>query len=177
MTADFTLYLDGPTILLRPEHATARKHLEQNVTEYAKWLVKFPRHDGSSFLLMKQNTDAFFVKPGCVLATLADTLGDGQGLAARHLKIQQKEWCAEFALVACRGEEDSASIWICSRLRPLYYPNQLPVMRSFITLAALLSPWFPRRLLRSRQKVSERVQLRAASSLPMSWITLLWSIR
>ncbi len=74
MTGDFTFYLDGPTILLRPEHATARKHLEQNVAEYAKWLVRFPRHDGSSFLLMKQNTDAFFVKPGCVLATLADTL-------------------------------------------------------------------------------------------------------
>src|SRR5438034_7557714 len=137
MTADFTLYLDGPTILLRPEHATARKHLEQNVTEYAKWLVKFPRHDDSSFLLMKQNTDAFFVKPGCVLATLADTLGDGQGLAARHLKIQQKEWCAEFALVACRGEEDSASIWIYSRLRPLYYSNSR-VMQRFITLEGLL---------------------------------------
>ena len=137
MTADFTLYLDGPTILLRPEHATARKHLKQNVTEYAKWLVKFPRHDGSSFLLMKQNTDAFFVKPGCVLATLANTLGDGQGLAARHLKIQQKEWCAEFALVACRGEEDSASIWICSRLRPLYYPNQLPRYAEFYHTSGL----------------------------------------
>jgi len=137
MTADFTLYLDGPTILLRPEHATARKHLKQNVTEYAKWLVKFPRHDGSSFLLMKQNTDAFFVKPGCVLATLADTLGDGQGLAARHLKIQQKEWCAESALVACRGEEDSASIWICSRPRPLYYPNQLPRYAEFYHTSGL----------------------------------------
>ena len=60
MTADFTLYLDGPTILLRPEHATARKHLEQNVTEYAKWLVKFPRHDGSSFLLNEAEHRCFF---------------------------------------------------------------------------------------------------------------------
>src|SRR6266478_10167747 len=79
----------------------------------------------------------FFVKPGCVLATLADTLGEGQGLAARHLKIQQKEWCAEFALVACRGEEDSASIWICSRLRPLYYPNQLPCYAEFYHTSGL----------------------------------------
>ena len=152
MTADFTLYLDGPTILLTPEHATARKHLEQNVTEYAKWLVKFPRHDGSSFLLMKQNTDAFFVKPGCVLATLADTLGDGQGLAARHLKIQQKEWCAEFALALVEVKRIPPRFGFAVGFARFIIPTNSPVMRSFITLAALLSPWFPRRLLRSRQK-------------------------
>jgi hypothetical protein len=74
MSADFTLYLDGATILLRAENPTARKHLEENIAEYAQWLVRFIRHDGSTFLLRKVNTDAFFVKPSCVLAALADTL-------------------------------------------------------------------------------------------------------
>jgi len=41
MTTDFTLYLDGSTILIRPENATAQKHLEENVAEYAQWLVRF----------------------------------------------------------------------------------------------------------------------------------------
>ena len=42
MTADFTLYLDGPTILLRPEHATARKHLEQMLPNMRNGWSNFP---------------------------------------------------------------------------------------------------------------------------------------
>jgi hypothetical protein len=73
MTADFTLYRDGRTILIRPENATARKHLEDNVAEYARWLVRFYRPGGSSELLGPGN-GALFVKPGCFFMALADTL-------------------------------------------------------------------------------------------------------
>jgi hypothetical protein len=73
MTADFTLYRDGRTILIRPENATARKHLEDNVAEYARWLVRFYRPSDSSELLGPGN-GALFVKPGCFFVALADTL-------------------------------------------------------------------------------------------------------
>jgi hypothetical protein len=73
MTADFTLYRDGRTILIRPDNATARKHLEDNVAEYARWLVRFRRPGGSSELLGPGN-GALFVKPGCFFWALADTL-------------------------------------------------------------------------------------------------------
>jgi len=73
LSADFTLYHDGSNVLLSAENPTARRHLEENVAEYAQWLVRFYELDGSSFLLRKHG-DSFFVKPGCVLATLADTL-------------------------------------------------------------------------------------------------------
>jgi hypothetical protein len=91
MTADFTLYLDGSTILLRPENATARKHVEENVAEYGQWLVRFYVKDGSSFLLRKEKEDAFFVKPGCVLATLADTLVKRGFTVVKEDKVKKAE--------------------------------------------------------------------------------------
>jgi hypothetical protein len=72
--ADFLFYYDGSNVLLKPQNSTARKHLEGSVAEYARWLVRFYLCDGSTILLRKQGTDAFFVKPGGDLATLTDTL-------------------------------------------------------------------------------------------------------
>jgi hypothetical protein len=63
-------------MLLRPENGDARNHIEENVAEYAQWLVRFHLLDGSTELLGPGN-GAFFVKRGCSLyslATLADTL-------------------------------------------------------------------------------------------------------
>jgi hypothetical protein len=74
MTADLTLYLDDGAVLIRPENATARKHLEENAPEYQKWLVRFYFADGSRILFGPKPGGAIFVKPGSDLRTLADTL-------------------------------------------------------------------------------------------------------
>src|SRR5260370_12433591 len=74
MRPDFTFYIDDGQMLLRPENTRARSHLEKNETEYGKWLVWFYFGNGSSILLPKEDTDAFFVRPGRDIGPLADAL-------------------------------------------------------------------------------------------------------
>jgi len=74
MRPDFTFYIDDEQMLLRPENTRARSHLEKNETEYGKWLVWFYFGNGSSILLPKEDTDAFFVRPGRDIGPLADAL-------------------------------------------------------------------------------------------------------
>ncbi len=74
MTCDFTFYIDDGQMLLRPENTIARNHLEKNEAEYGKWLVWFYFGDGSSILLPKEDTNAFFVRPGRDIGTLSEVL-------------------------------------------------------------------------------------------------------
>jgi hypothetical protein len=36
--ADFTLYFDGSNMLLRAENPAARRHVDDNVAQYARWV-------------------------------------------------------------------------------------------------------------------------------------------
>ncbi len=74
IAADFTLYLKDGCILIRPETPTAQRHIEENVGQYEKWLMKFHFVDGSSVLFGSGPGGGIFLKPRVDLGTLSDAL-------------------------------------------------------------------------------------------------------
>lgn len=84
LVADFTLYLHNGFILVRPDTARAREHLQRNESDYREWLNRFYFGDGSSILMERQPEGGIYLKPKSDWRALGDLLVQRGFIVARN---------------------------------------------------------------------------------------------